>query len=175
MKNFKILLSSVIVFAFASCGINNNSAQNNAVSTDSSTNQAIGGIAERGLFAKMTMKDTIKAGELVELKFTVYNNADTTQRFCKWHTPFEPFISKYLDIKSDSGEEINYKGAMAKRIMPPPADSYLSVNPKDSVANTVDLLKGYDIAKPARYTIKYVGQDMSGLTVQDSISFIYAK
>lgn len=175
MKNFKLFLSSVIVLAFASCGINNNSAENSTASGDSLTNQPINGTAEKRLFAKMTMKDTLKVGELLELKFTVYNNADTTQHFCKWHTPFEPFISKYLDIKSASGEEINYKGAMAKRVMPPPASSYLPVNSKDSISITVDLLKGYDITKPARYTINYVGQDMSGLIVQDSISFIYTK
>ena len=123
----------------------------------------------------MSMKDTVKAGEPVELKFTVYNNADTAQHFCKWHSPFEPFISKYLDIKSASGEEVNYKGAMAKRMMPPPASSYIAVNSKDSVSTQVDLLKGYDISKPGRYSITYVGQNMSGLVVKDSISFVYAK
>ncbi|MFA4871014.1 MAG: protease [Pedobacter sp.] len=175
MKNFNILLYAAVVLALSSCGINNNSAQNSTNLADSSATAALDSTAEKGLLAKMSMKDTIKAGELAELKFTVYNNADTTQHFCKWHTPFEPFISKYLDITSESGEEVDYKGAMAKRIMPPPADSYLPVNSKDSISITVDLLKGYSITKPSKYTIKYVGQNMSGLIVQDSISFIYAK
>lgn len=173
MKNLSILTSTLIVLAFSSCGMNSNTAKNSADTT--LTTVAVDSTAEKGLFAKMSVKDTIKAGELVELKFTVYNNADTAQRFCKWHTPFEPFISKYLDVKSASGEEVNYKGAMAKRMMPPPASSYLSVNSKDSVSTQVDLLKGYDIAKPGQYTITYVGQNMSGLVVKDSISFVYLK
>jgi hypothetical protein len=175
MKNFSILLSTVVVLVLSSCGINNNSTHSNTDLKDSSATEAADNTTEKGLFAKMSVKDTIKTGELVDLKFTVYNNADTTQHFCKWHTPFEPFISKYLDIKSESGEEIDYKGAMAKRVMPPPADSYLPVNSKDSVSITVDLLKGYNITKPSKYTIKYVGQNMSGLIVQDSISFIYSR
>lgn len=171
MKNLSVLLATGLVLALSSCGMNNNAAKN---STDTAS-LAVDSTAEKGLFAKMSVKDTVKAGELVELKFTVYNNADTAQRFCKWHSPFEPFISKYLDIKSASGEEVNYKGAMAKRMMPPPASSYIAVNSKDSVSTQVDLLKGYGISKPGRYSITYVGQNMSGLAVKDSISFVYVK
>lgn len=175
MKNSNLLLSAIIVLALSSCGMNNNGAKSSTDTTNSSTNVGVDSTAEKGLYAKMSVKDTVKAGELVELKFTVYNNADTAQHFCKWHTPFEPFISKYLDIKSASGEEVNYKGAMAKRVMPPPASTYIAVNPKDSVSTIVDLLKGYDISQPAKYTITYVGQHMSGLIVKDSISFVYIK
>lgn len=172
MKNLSVLLATGLVLALSSCGMNNNNTAKNSTNTAS---LAVDSTAEKGLFAKMSVKDTVRAGELVELKFTVYNNADTAQRFCKWHSPFEPFISKYLDIKSASGEEVNYKGAMAKRMMPPPASSYIAVNAKDSVSTQVDLLKGYDISKPGRYSITYVGQNMSGLVVKDSISFVYGK
>ena len=175
MKNFRILLSAAVVLALSSCGINNNAAQNSTDTADSLATAAVDSTVEKGLFAKRSVKDTVKPGELDELKFTEYNNADTAQHYCKWHTPFEPFISKYLDVKSASGEEVNYKGAMAKRVMPPPASSYVAVNSKDSVSTVVDLLKGYDITRPARYTITYVGQNMSGLIVKDSISFAYAK
>ncbi|SDL34557.1 hypothetical protein SAMN04487898_117128 [Pedobacter sp. ok626] len=175
MKNYSILLATAAVLALSSCGMSNNGAQNSTGAANSAATAVVDSTTEKRLFAKMSVKDTVKVGELIELKFTVYNNADTIQHFCKWHTPFEPLISKYLDVKSASGEEVNYKGAMAKRMMPPPADSYMAVNPKDSLSTTVDLLKGYDINKPAKYTITYVGQNMSGLIVKDSISFIYAK
>lgn len=174
MKNISILLSAAVVLALSSCGVNNNGAQTRTGTADSPANVALDSTAEKGLFAKMSVKDTVKSGELVELKFTVYNNADTGQHFCKWHTPFEPFIGKYLDVRSASGEEVKYKGAMAKRMMPPPASSYMAVKSKDSVSTIVDLLKGYDITKPAKYTITYSGQNMSGLIVKDSISFVYA-
>jgi hypothetical protein len=123
----------------------------------------------------LKIKDTIKVGEPVTLKFTIYNHADTAQQFCKWHTPFEPLISKYLEVKDENGVEVDYKGAMAKRIMPPPASSYIKVNSKDSLTIDVDLLKGYAITKTSKYTVKYVGQGMSGLIVADSVSFVYKK
>ncbi|WP_316812136.1 protease [Pedobacter heparinus] len=175
MKNLNRLLFTALMLAMSSCGINNNATQNSPDTSDSSATVAVDSAAENKLFAKMSIKDTVRAGELIAMKFTVYNNADTTQHFCKWHTPFEPFISKYLDVKSTSGEEVSYKGAMAKRVMPPPASSYIAVDAKDSVSVTIDLSKGYDISKPNRYTITYVGQNMSGLMVKDSISFVYAK
>jgi hypothetical protein len=121
----------------------------------------------------MEISDTIKLGDPLELKFIVHNKADTAQQFCKWHTPFEPLMSKYLDVKDENGVEVDYRGAMAKRIMPPPADSYIKVASKDSLVTMIDLLKGYALSKPSKYTITYSGQNMSGLVVRDSVSFVY--
>lgn len=173
MKHLCILSSAAIILAFTSCGISNDKNQTNASSTHSSDTFVHDDPLEKELFAKISVKDIVATGEPVELTFTVYNRADTAQRFCKWHTPFEPFISKYLEIKSASGEEVNYKGAMAKRVMPPPADSYIEVKSKDSVTTRVDLLKGYDFMDSGEYTVVYTGQNMSGLIVTDSVAFTY--
>ncbi|MEO6150180.1 MAG: protease [Mucilaginibacter sp.] len=167
MKN--ILLLSAALLTLASCGVNN---KGNTSGTDTTGTDTA---APKILTAKMYIKDTIKVGEPVTLKFTVYNTADTAMKFCKWHTPFEAPMSKYLDIKNEAGEEVNYKGAMAKRIMPPPADSYLELRATDSVSANTDLLRSYAIEKPARYTIVYNSKDISGLTVTDSVSFVYIK
>ncbi|MCD0490107.1 protease [Pedobacter sp. MC2016-14] len=171
MKNYQLLLAASILVAFASCSPNTTSTDNNSVNADSVSTQA----EEKLLYAKMNIKADIKQGDSVLLKFTVYNPADTAMQFCKWHTPFEPLISKYLDITDENGNEVAYQGAMAKRVMPPPADSYLKVQPGDSLAVTVDVLKGYAITKPATYTLKYSGQNMSGLIVKDSVVFVYGK
>ncbi|MGO3109552.1 MAG: protease [Sphingobacterium sp.] len=173
MKHLCILSSAAIILAFSSCGISNDKNQTNASSTHSSDTVVHKDTLEKGLIAKISINDVVAADEPVELTFTVYNRADTVQRFCKWHTPFEPFISKYLDIKSANGEEVNYKGAMAKRVMPPPADSYIEVKPKDSVTVRVDLLIGYDFIDSGEYTIIYTGQNMSRLIVTDSVAFTY--
>ncbi|RYE20302.1 MAG: protease [Sphingobacteriales bacterium] len=167
MKN--ILILSAVLLTLASCGVNN---KNNSTATDTTGTDTL---APKVLTAKMYINDTIKVGEPVQLKFTVYNTTDTVMQFCKWHTPFEPPMSKYLDIKNAAGEEVNYKGAMAKRIMPPPADSYLELAAADSVTTYADLLRSYAIDKPARYTIVYNSQNMSGLVVSDSVSFVYVK
>ena len=175
MKNLRIIFP-VALLALSSCSPATRTADDNIAKTDAVTTAPVSqDSAEKRLFAKMAIKDTIKAGETIQLKFTVYNYADSVQQFCKWHTPFEPLISKYLDIKDENGVEVNYKGAMAKRIMPPPASSYQKLNPKDSLSANVDLFKGYDITKPARYTIVYNSQNMSGLVVKDSVTFVYGK
>ena len=127
------------------------------------------------LYAKMTITPNIAVTDSILMRFTVYNDADSVQQFCKWHTPFEPLLSKYLDITNESGEEANYQGAMAKRMMPPPADSYLKVQPNDSLSVVVNVSKGYNITKPSTYYIKYNAQNMSGLIVKDSVSFRYGK
>lgn len=175
MKNLKLILPAAML-ALASCSPATRNADDNTAKTDSVTKAPVAEQAgEKALFAKLTIKDTIKTGEPILLKFTVYNYADSVQQFCKWHTPFEPLMSKYLDIKDENGEEVNYKGAMAKRIMPPPASSYQKLNPKDSLSADVDLFKGYSITKPAKYTVVYNSQNMSGLIVKDSVTFIYGK
>jgi hypothetical protein len=173
MKNLLPILSAALLIASCSPSTRNAEGGN---STDSVTTAQDSTVSTaKPLFATMKISNKINVGDSVKLKFTVYNTADSVQTFCKWHTPFEPLISKYLDIKSESGEEVDYRGAMAKRIMPPPADSYIKVNPGDSLAVDVDLLKGYNISKPGKYSISYNAQNMSGLVVKDSVVFVYAK
>ncbi len=174
MKNLKFILAAGVL-ALSSCSQTTRSTDRDKVVADSIAQEINVLTAQKALFAKMEIKDTIKIGDLVQLRFTVYNKADSVMQFCKWHTPFEPLISKYLDIKNESGEEVSYKGAMAKRMMPPPASSYMKLNPQDSVSIDVDLLKGYAIEGAGKYTISYNSQNMSGLMVRDSISFVYIK
>lgn len=166
MSNYPIFLFTAVMLILSSCGMTSDGTKKTPETAAMDNN------SEKDFYAKISVEDTIKVGQPVELKFTVYNNGDTAQKFCKWHTPFEPFISKYLDIKSEISNEVNYKGAMAKRVMPPPADSYITVASNDSISTSVDLLEGYEITGPARYTITYVGQNMSGLIVKDSVSFV---
>jgi hypothetical protein len=166
MKKIFFLPISILAIAAASCG-----------SYQSKTNENLGDstqtTAEKEFVAVMAIKDTIKTGDSVLLKFTVLNGTDSTAKFLKWQTPFEPLLSKYLDIKDETGAEVDYKGAMAKRMMPPPADAYLKVNAKDSLVTTVDLLKGYAISKPGKYTITYSSENISGLKVPQSAQFVY--
>ncbi len=169
MKNYVLSALSVIVLA-SSCGINN------TASTSLSDSVAAGQSslpADKALYAMMQIRDTVRAGEPLELQFTVRNDADTTAKFLKWDTPYEALVSKYLDIRDENGNQVDYIGAMAKRMMPPPADSYIAVEPGDSLRVAVDLLKGYAVSRPSRYTVVYVGGNMSGLVVKDSVSFVY--
>ncbi len=165
---------SAAVLALAACSPNTTNTEN-TIGQTTTVDSTVVSAEEKSLFATMQIKDTVTTNEGIALNFTVYNTADTTQTFCKWHTPFEPLMSQYLSIKNEKNEEMPYKGAMAKRMMPPPADSYIQVKPKDSLSVTVDVLKGYAIDKAGKYTISYTGQNMSGLTVKDSVSFVYQR
>ena len=171
MKNYK-LLSVAALLALAACNVNSKTTSN---TTDSLPHTDSAKTIGKALFVTMQIKDTIKVGDSVLLKFTVHNPADSVLQFCKWHTPFEPLLSKYLEVKNGTGTEADYRGAMAKRIMPPPASSYIKVNPKDSLTATTDLLKAFAITTPGNYTITYVGQNMSGLVSNQTVSFVYLK
>jgi len=170
MKNIIPIFSAAILL-LSSCSQTTRSTDTDSIKVDSTSLVA----TAQPLFATMKINENIKTGDSVKLKFTVYNTADTVQQFCKWHTPFEPLISKYLDITDENGEEAAYQGAMAKRIMPPPADSYVKVNPGDSLSIDVDVLKGYAIKKPGKYVVSYNAQNMSGIVVKDSVVFVYGK
>lgn len=124
-----------------------------------------------GPFVKLNIAKPSLIADSVMLSFTVYNNSDTVQRFCKWHTPFEPLLAKYLNVTDAAGNEASYLGAMAKRIMPPPASSYINVNPHDSVSTVFNLSKGYAV-KPGRYTVSYIGTNMSGLQPANELKIL---
>ena len=127
--------------------------------------------ASAGLAATLRVPPVAEGRDSLMVTFTVTNNGKEPLRFCKWHTPFEPLMSKYLDVANERGEEADYRGAMAKRIMPPPADSYVTVNPADSLTTSFDLLKGYAVTKPGTYTIRYSGGEISGLKESNTVTF----
>jgi hypothetical protein len=165
MKRILYLPIAFILIVTSSCG-----SQQSTVNDEKSSN---GQPVLKEFYATMAITDTIKKGDSVLLTFTVYNDTDSTKNFLKWQTPFEPLLSKYLDITDQNGQEVAYKGAMAKRMMPPPADAYIAINAKNNLVINVDLLKGYAIDKPGKYTIAYTSESVSGLKVLKSVSFFY--
>lgn len=143
MRNLLLLLPAY--FLFAACDTPKKAAAANELVTE------------------MSLPATVKTGDPVVLKFTVRNPSSQELKFCKWHTPFEPFLAHYLDITDANGASAQYKGAMAKRIMPPPEEAYIKVPAGDSAVAEIDLMKGYDITAPGRYKVVYQSSGMSGL------------
>jgi hypothetical protein len=166
MRIFKSL-ASILFIILSSCNVNTTKKVHTPILGEP--------LNKTPLFAEMQIENTIKIGRPLILKFTVYNQGASTQKFCKWHTPFEPLMSKYLEIKDENGVEMMYRGAMVKRIMPPPESSYIKVSKKDSISATVDLLKAFAITDPSKYTVSYTGQDMSGVLVKKSVVFDYVR
>lgn len=162
------LLFSVAVLLVTSCS---SRKQNESETENSKDAIAVEDTTNLQLTATMLIKPFIQQSDSVLLTFTVYNPSQKELRFCKWHTPFEPPMSKFLDIADQQGNESQYQGAMAKRVMPPPASSYITVKAGDSLSTTIDLRKSYVLDQPGSYHIKYNSESISGLSVKDSITF----
>ena len=161
MLKLKNILFPVMLIALAGCSRKVHNSQNN----DTTKNQG------DSLLVTLSIKDVFKAGEKPNLKFVVSNGKSMSRSFCKWQTPFEPLMSKYLDIRDEDGNEASYKGPMAKRIMPPPADSYQTVNPMDTLVSTVDLSIAYELEADKKYTVSFNSASISGLSPTNSVSF----
>jgi hypothetical protein len=167
MKRLLLIFSAAVIL-LSSCS---STKQTDAGSANKTDSIAPADEANQRLTARMDIKPVIKESDSIFMTFTVYNTGTKEQTFCKWHTPFEPPMSKYLDVVDENGNEANYLGAMAKRIMPPPANSYLKVKIGDSLSVVVNLRKSYQLNQPGRYTIKYNSEEISRLSVKDSVSF----
>lgn len=171
MKNTHTILWASLLFC-VSCSQSMNKTVTKDTATPEATQEATSNPATQKLTARLEIAPVIKRGDSIGLKFTVYNNTGSPKKFCKWHTPFEPLMSKYLDITDAQGNEAQYKGPMAKRVMPPPASSYITLAPKDSISVSVNLLRAYEITKPSKYTLRYNSADMSGLTGIEETTFL---
>ncbi len=129
-----------------------------AAAQDSTTAQA----DTARLQTRLSIPAQTASADSVMLTFTVINQSNQPQRFCKWETPFEPRLGKYFEIQNAQGTEALFKGAMARRVMPPPAEAYLTVAPHDSLTTTINLAHNYTL-QPGTYTVKYTGGGVSGL------------
>jgi hypothetical protein len=164
MRNQLITLAACLsVFSFTACKNTQKAATTPSSTTAPST-------AEE-LVTTMSVPEKVKVGSPIMLKFTVSNNSGKELQFCKWHTPFEKFMNSYFDIQDSKGEPVMYKGIMAKRIMPPPAEAYIKVRAKDKVSSEIDLLTGYRITAPGTYKLTYQDSGMSGLTKVNEVTF----
>lgn len=123
------------------------------------------------LYVVLAVKDITAKGKKADLKFIVRNDNSRGKSFCKWHTPYEPLMSKYFDITDEQGNEVSYTGPMAKRATPPPAESYLVVNPQDTIVTNVNLLKGYALIEGKTYIVSYNSSSISGLRATNTVKF----
>ncbi len=167
MKNIRLIIPALLVL-FSACS----EATRNTAKSENIAETTTAGKTD-SLEAKIKVNGNVAPGDPLLLRFVVYNNSDSAKSFCIWHTPFEPLMSSYLSITDEKGEEAQYKGPMAKRVMPPPANSYSKVNAGDSLVANADLLKAYDLKKGSSYKVVYTGGNMSGLVSKDTVTFIY--
>lgn len=101
-------------------------------------------------------QDSYTLNDTISLEFTVKNPTKETIRFTQYHTPFEGMMSKFVDVKDEAGNEMNYIGAMTRRIMPPPENTYHTLAPGESKSVTFALKRGFEIIKPGVYKVNYI-------------------
>lgn len=170
-------ISIFLLVVAASTGCQNRKANlstSNPDSLNADSSKADSGFVNSGkLETRLSAPNATFTKDSVLLSFTVVNHADTAQRFVKWETPFEPRLGKYLEIKNEQGTEVEFKGAMARRIMPPPAEAYIEVAAHDSVSTVFNAATNYSIGS-GQYTIKYSGGGVSGLDAGKEIKITVA-
>lgn len=170
MKHIPLIVSAAMLL-LAACSSTKQNDGSTAETRD--TTIEIADSASQILTASMQVRPLIDLGDSIMLTFTVYNNTTKDRTFCKWHTPFETPMSSYLDVLNEKGNQVQYLGIMAKRVMPPPASAYITVKAGDSLSVSVDLRKSYSFDQPGKYFLKYNSEDISGLSVKDSVTFEY--
>ncbi|MFD1769931.1 hypothetical protein [Sphingobacterium suaedae] len=119
--------------------------------------------ADTMLIAVLRAKGPFPLQAEIPITFRVVNPTGDTLRFTQYHTPFEGIVSNFLTVMDEHGYEIAYQGPMAKRIMPPPTNSYHTVAPGMSDSISFDLKKAYTIEKPGLYTLQYNSGTISGM------------
>lgn len=119
--------------------------------------------ADTTLVAVLKIDSVVHLSDSLPMVFSVYNPTKDTLRFTQYHTPFEGFISNFLTITNAAGKEVPYMGAMAKRVMPPPAETYCAVAPSETDSVRFSIMKGYNLTEPGIYTIQYNAGNVSGM------------
>jgi len=152
----KNILKSTVVFAVLGLTTQCKSIQNMGNHGNKTQNDST-------LYASLTGEEKYVLHGAIPIKFTVTNSSDDTLKFTQYHTPFEGMMSKFLTVKDGAGNEIDYIGAMTRRVMPPPAETYHTVAPHETKSVSFDLKKGYKIEKAGSYTLQYEGGNISGV------------
>ncbi|HMD00413.1 MAG TPA: hypothetical protein VKH37_09670, partial [Ferruginibacter sp.] len=102
---------------------------------------------------KLYTPENYKNHEEAHLVFEVTNLTDKTLHILKWNTPLEGLITPCLDVKSGN-KPVEYDGRMLKRGAPTASD-FVTLKPKESISNRVDLSTVYDLSKPGEVKINF--------------------
>jgi hypothetical protein len=106
------------------------------------------------LSAYLDLPERLLVGEEVNLKFTLTNESDTPLYFLKWYTPLEGIAGEIFKVTHD-GQAVPYEGILASRAFPS-SDSYMLINPGESISTVVDLGTSFDFKETGTYQIGFL-------------------
>jgi hypothetical protein len=118
------------------------------------------------LVASLELPDTLLVNEPVTLKFTLQNLSDEALYFLKWYTPLEGISGEIFRVKRD-GQLVPYEGILAMRADPLP-ESYIHLDPGESVSAEVDLSQAYDFSKSGVYTVAFLSPNISHIASSEA-------
>lgn len=117
---------------------------------------------------------TAKGDGLLEYRLT--NETARPVRIARWRTPLAKAPDRFLEVSRD-GEPVRYIGPVVTRLAPR-ADSYVVLEPGQSVSAEYDLRRGYDVSAGGELVVRSalsaskVVLDAEGLNVDFSASEI---
>ncbi len=149
----------LFAFVFLSACQTKNTKKENLQSTEEMKSKT-----DTTLIASLEVDSVVTLTDSISVLFLVNNPTEDTLRFTQYHTPFEGFMSNFLTITDEKGNEVSYIGAMTRRVMPPPEDTYHSLAPGQTDSVRFILNKGYRFDKAGLYTIQYNGGSVNGLS-----------
>lgn len=120
-----------------------------------------------------TDKQSYSSSDPVRLSFELTNSNNCDLYVLKWHTPLEGLYNKYLKV-TVGGEDVPYRGIMAKRGNPP-AESYVLIQAGASVSGSVDIGKGYDTSSPGSYSVELKTRLMDVVPRKEGVDFVASK
>lgn len=108
--------------------------------------------------------------EPVTLHFDLSSNNNCDMYVLTWHTPLEGLYNRYLTV-TVGGEEVPYRGIMAKRGNPS-ADSYILLPAGGTVSGTVDICDGYSTEERGRYSVELSTRLMDVVERREEVDFV---
>lgn len=129
------------------------------------------------LAGEPTMPDafrtTLTRVDSTRVMLEVTNTSGAKAEFCTYHTPFEGIRNDIFVVERD-GEELPYRGMMAKRA-PPTKKDHRTLKPGASITSeAVDLSETYAL-KSGTYTVRFRGGGVSGLPDSAPIELVVAE
>ena len=94
-----------------------------------------------------------RAGDSVEVQFTLSNPGKTAVRVLRWYTPLEGLKGDIFRV-SRAGNPLPYTGPLVKR-GDPQAGDYVEVPAGESVSGVANISTAYGILEPGSYRVSF--------------------
>lgn len=110
-------------------------------------NQALANMDKEPPTCALSFSSLPLYSEKVMLNFSLDNSLNKKLTILTWYTPFEGFLSNlFIIINTDTGEQLQYRGPMVKRLEPEVED-YVILEEKSTISTTLNLSKAYQFSQ----------------------------